>query len=82
MEYLLIGGLLLVAVVFFFTLRSFLVRTPHESVVGSYRLLLNQVSGDRGKAERLIAYEMRKNPYLSRDEAIEDASSRIISDLR
>jgi len=38
-----------------------------------YRNLLNKVGGDRGTAERLIAYESKRAPYASRDELVKRA---------
>lgn len=92
MDIFLIGRLLLAAAFFLLSLYSFLTRgvfgvsslfrlRKAEKDDGDHRLI-NQCFGDRDRAEGLIQHEIRKNPYLSRSEAIEDASDRITSDMR
>src|SRR5262249_9175415 len=46
-----------------------------------YRQLLNQVLGDRGKAQRLIAFERSKDPRLTEEQCIERASLIIEKDI-
>lgn len=47
-----------------------------------YRALLRKARGDEDLVERLIAYERRRNPHLSRTEWIEYAIDRWERDLR
>ena len=44
-----------------------------DTGLSPYSKLLNCCLGDEEKANRLVDYEMRKNPHLSREEAIENA---------
>lgn len=46
----------------------------------SYQQLLVACLGDKGKVERLIAYELRKNAALSRSDAIASALDRLLYD--
>jgi len=55
--------------------------TSRKKIDKNYRLLVNQVSGNHAKAERLIQYEMRKDSKLGRKEAIKEASTRIARDM-
>jgi hypothetical protein len=43
----------------------------------AYRQLLNRVFGDEGAAERLVAFEQKRTPGLSRDQAIDKALDRL-----
>ena len=45
-----------------------------------YRQLLNQLLGDREKAQRLIEFERRKDPRLTEEQCIEMASRMIEKD--
>lgn len=57
-------------------LRSlFAPRAPRMS--REYRHLLNRVFGDAAAAERLIAYEVKRSPELTRDQAIHKALDRL-----
>src|SRR4051812_25330027 len=47
-----------------------------------YPVLLNMVLGDRQKAERLIAYEGRKEPGAGRSRLIKRAIERLRDDMR
>jgi len=47
-----------------------------------YRQLLNQVLGDREKAQRLIAFEGSKDPRLTEEQCIERASTIIEKDIK
>lgn len=47
-----------------------------------YKRLVTSCVGDKAKAERLIAYEMKRNPSLSRDQAIRSALDRLEYDLK
>jgi len=44
--------------------------------------LLNKCFGDKEKAERLINYELRRNPNLTREDAARNASDSITRDNR
>ncbi len=46
----------------------------------NYSALLNACLGDRGKAERLIVYELHRNPRLTRDQAAKEAVDRLAYD--
>ena len=50
-------------------------RGPASSA--SYRRLVHEVFGDDAAAERLIAFEIRRDPLLSREEAIKKAVDRL-----
>jgi hypothetical protein len=43
----------------------------------AYRRLARLVMNDAGTAERLIAYELKREPRLSREQAIERAIGRL-----
>lgn len=47
-----------------------------------YIKLINQLMGDRDKAERLISYEKQKNPRLTREQCIKVAADSHESDIR
>jgi hypothetical protein len=42
-----------------------------------YRRLLRAANGDVARAERLIAYELKRDPTLSREAAIRSALDRL-----
>lgn len=44
---------------------------------GEYRRLVALARGDAGRAERLIDYEINRDPTLSRNEAIKSAIDRL-----
>jgi hypothetical protein len=44
---------------------------------GDYRRLVSLARGDAGRADRLIAYEQKRDPSLSRGEAIRSAVERL-----
>ena len=44
---------------------------------GDLRRLVALARGDAGRAERLIDYELNRDPTLSRDEAIRSAIERL-----
>ena len=46
----------------------------------AYSSLLTACLGDRGKAERLIAYEIRLNSRMTRDQAAKAAADRLSYD--
>lgn len=46
------------------------------------KMLLNKCFGDKKSVERLINYEIKKNPNLSREAAAEKASESITRDNR
>ena len=92
MDIFLIGGLLLAVAFFLLSFYSFLTRgvfgvsslfrLRKAEKDDGYRRLINQCFGDHDRAEGLIRYEIQKNPYLSRSEAVDDASDRITTDMR
>jgi hypothetical protein len=47
-----------------------------------YRTLLQQAGGDRERADRLIDYELRRSPGLTRVKAIQTAIWRLDRDRR
>ena len=47
-----------------------------------YRTLLQQAGADRETADRLIEYELRRSPVLTRDQAIQTAIWRLDRDRR
>ena len=44
--------------------------------------LLNKCFGDKNTVERLISYELKRNPNLSREDAARNASESITRDNR
>ena len=44
---------------------------------GDVRKLVALARGDAGRAERLVDYELKRDPTLSRDEAIRSAIERL-----
>jgi uncharacterized membrane protein YvbJ len=46
------------------------------------KLLLSKCFGDANKVERLINYELKRNPRLTREEAARNASNSITRDNR
>lgn len=50
---------------------------PKASQNNGYSRLLTACLGNRDKAERLIGFEQRQNPALSRDTAIQRALERL-----
>lgn len=47
-----------------------------------FQILLQRAGGDRARANRLIEYELRHNPKLSRGQAIQNAILRLDHDRR
>lgn len=47
-----------------------------------YQILLQQAGGDRERADRLIEYELRRSPGLTRGHAIQTAIWRLDRDRR
>jgi len=56
--------------------------TPKSRPAGAESELLRMTLGDKNKAERLIQYEMRKKPGISREEAARAAVESIRYDNR
>ena len=44
---------------------------------GDFRRLVTLSRGDAGRAERLVDYELKRDPTLSRNEAIRSAIERL-----
>lgn len=44
---------------------------------GDFRRLVALARGDAGRAERLVDYELNRDPKLSRNEAIQSAIDRL-----
>lgn len=55
---------------------------PDSKATASYSKLLTACLGDKAKAERLIDYEIRKDPKLSRSAAVLAALDRLYRDRR
>lgn len=53
---------------------------PKGTEERQYRTLLQQTGGDRERADRLIDYELRRSPGLSRGKAIQTAIWRLDRD--
>jgi hypothetical protein len=47
------------------------------AAAGDFRKLVALARGDAGRAERLVDYELKRDPTLSRDEAIRSAIERL-----
>lgn len=53
------------------------VKCPPPLAISDWSSLVGQLLGDRGAANRLTEYEMRRDPFLSREAAISRALWRL-----
>ncbi len=75
--------IVIVIITFFFWQRKKVEKSKVDYVKISYeKQLLNKCFGDRGKVERLINYELKRNPKLTREDAARNASNSITRDNR
>ncbi|MDM8564414.1 hypothetical protein QUF74_02035 [Candidatus Halobeggiatoa sp. HSG11] len=73
----LIIALIVIVVIFFLSRRS------NKTIISNQEKKLIQICfGDKEKAERLINYELKRHPKLSRKEAADDAVKSIGRDNR
>jgi hypothetical protein len=70
-------------IAFFFWSREKVKKSKVSYVKVSYeKKLLNKCFGEKDKVERLINYELKRNPKLMREDAARNASDSITRDNR
>ena len=70
-------------IAFFFWSREKVEKSKVSYVKVSYeKELLHKCFGDKGRVERLINYELKRNPKLTREDAARNASASITRDNR
>jgi len=70
-------------IAFFFWSREKVKKSKVSYVKVSYeKKLLNKCFGEKDKVERLINYELKRNPNLTREDAARNASNSITRDNR
>ncbi|MCK5720145.1 MAG: hypothetical protein KAH84_09395 [Thiomargarita sp.] len=73
--------LIFIVITFIFITFFFLFRNKSETkIYDNYQKLLRRCFNDKAQVERLINYELKRNPNLSREKAAKDALESLIRD--